>query len=82
MSTPINDGGPAFPGVETRFDKFDGERYIGSYGGMTLRDWFAGQALGALVKEALEWDHKSWAATAEHAYIIADAMLSAREVKS
>ena len=62
MSTPINDGGPAFPS--------------------TLRDWFAGQALGALVKEALEWDHKSWAATAEHAYIIADAMLSAREVKS
>lgn len=36
MSEPINDGGPAFPNLG--FSTPDGN-------GMTLRDWFAGQAL-------------------------------------
>ena len=39
MST-INDGGPAFPHVGNPQSGFD---YIAM--GMTLRDWFAGQAL-------------------------------------
>ena len=44
-----------------------------------LRDYFAAQALPALVKEALDQNHKEWDATAEHAYLIADAMLEARK---
>ena len=46
--------------------------------GMTLRDYFAGQALSALVTEGLRLDHESWAATAQHAYIVADALLTER----
>lgn len=34
-----NDGGPAFPSVRSYFD----------YEGMTLRDWFIGQALAGLL---------------------------------
>jgi hypothetical protein len=43
-----------------------------------LRDHFAGQALNGLVTEALKLDHKSWVATAQHAYTIADVMLAER----
>ena len=75
----INDGGPAFPVPE--------ENYIsnGTYSnpGMTLRDWFAGQALvsmGPTVKAApgatLQDVAESMASTA---YVVADAMLAARE---
>jgi hypothetical protein len=48
---------------------------FGSEEGMTLRDWFAGQALIGLLGEG------RWAAKilAEHAYRTADAMLAERE---
>jgi hypothetical protein len=51
MSTPIDDGGPAFPHGEIVQDMLDEEgRFVGNRvgqpsAGMTLRDWFAGQAL-------------------------------------
>jgi len=68
MST-INDGGPAFP--RHAYDGHDG---------MTLRDWFASQALaGLLAKYGLgEAEPESMAADS---YAYADAMLAAREVK-
>ena len=74
MSTTINDGGPAFP----RDHRHEG------HNGMTLRDWFAGQALQQFVGER---DHQVWAhqrfdearqTIAKAAYSIADAMLAAR----
>lgn len=46
--------------------------------GMTLRDYFAAAALPELIRSALDLDHVKWDATAEHAYIIADAMLAER----
>lgn len=53
-------------------------------GGMTLRDWFAGQALAGLAVNTAEADDLQW--TKEHgpiaAYEIADAMLAAREQKA
>lgn len=45
--------------------------------GMTLRDWFAGQAIAwAGMKEWASYDEKH---AAERAYRMADAMLAARE---
>jgi len=65
----IHDGGPAFP-----FKGYAGETY-----GMTLRDWFAGQALAGLLRDGI--DVFGVYATANDAYKMADAMLKAREVK-
>ena len=71
MSTPINDGGPAFPVAET----------IHVYGpnGMTLRDYFAGQALAGILASANFGNVKDWIGT--KAYEVADSMLAARERK-
>ena len=74
MSDPINDGGPALPTA----DAYHPSGQI-AYGrkGMSLRDWFAGQALEGLLSEPKEGattpDRYSQAA-----YIFADAMLKAR----
>lgn len=65
-----NDGGRAFPVPEN----------VGSYGaypiyeqGMSLRDWFAGQALSGLITyRGLDQ------ALTEDAYRVADAMLAER----
>ena len=77
----LNDGGPAFPipPVGTG-DPRDGMSQ-GSYG-MTLRDWFAGQALAGLLanpgmidthnESAMQW-------VSSHAFHQADAMLIQRE---
>jgi hypothetical protein len=65
MSAPINDGGPAFPPGD------------GSENGMTLRDYFAGQALAAMPAGYMveQPDH----VIARFAYSLADAMLAAQE---
>lgn len=68
MSTPINDGGPAFPHAH--------EDYPFQHG-MSLRDYFAGQALaGSLAVGYTSPDGHKW--MAEHAYAMADAMLAER----
>lgn len=49
----------------------------GPFGGMSLRDWFAGQALAGMQVMTLEgWTNKD---IGLQAYSIADAMLAARE---
>jgi hypothetical protein len=74
------DGGPAFPGIETRINGLHEQHR--AYYGMTLRDWFAGMAMqGALAtgyKEGagrMDWHYM----LSTGAYQIADAMLKARE---
>jgi hypothetical protein len=62
----INDGGPAFP-----------TRYHEDMHGMTLRDWFAGQALAGMLANPDSWTGDRGVT----AYRYADAMLRAREVK-
>lgn len=49
------------------------------HNGMTLRDWFAGQAVEQCMRNALNADD-GWDAdnVAYHAYLLADAMLAAR----
>jgi hypothetical protein len=78
MSTPIDDGGPAFP-----FDL----QGVQPCQGMSLRDWFAGQALngfcsdGSSLKathDALESGKSLAQVLAKSAYDAADAMLAAR----
>ena len=69
MSTS-NDGGPAFPVTPTDRSGQIAETQCG----MTLRDWFAGQALAATRHSY----GNSYTALAKAAYAIADAMLAAR----
>ena len=64
------DGGPAFP-VSTR-----------PCVSMTLRDWFAGQALVGLLYLLKDQQIEDYAtATTAEAYRLADAMLRAREAR-
>jgi hypothetical protein len=74
MSEPINDGGPAFPipPVGTG-DPRDGMT-VGS-SGMSLRDYFAAHAINEV-----GW-YENMDNSAAMAYLIADAMLKAREAK-
>ena len=88
-NTQHNDGGPAFP------QDLQGRRGDDpSLQGMTLRDWFAGQALpkviqwwltdletGRLDKSVDFMGASDKDCIAAEAYAMADAMLKAREVK-
>lgn len=74
----VNDGGPAFPEREN-----DGYGCPVTVGGMTLRDWFAGQAMVEGLRRANELFEKHdidipHESTADEAYQLADAMLAAR----
>lgn len=63
------DGGPAFP-------MYFGSGDRGNNGGMTLRDYFAGQALAGLARGVgLDLERHD---LAQRAYNIADAMLAER----
>lgn len=75
MKDQIKDGGPAFPWPHTQYP--NGEVEWGSPG-MTLRDWFAGQALAGLCNGAHGYGAEN---TAAEAYSVADAMLAARKEK-
>jgi hypothetical protein len=69
------DGGPAFP-TTGETDAF-GENVQAFTPGMTLRDWFAGQALaGLLASGPHDCDEHG---LAHDAYLHADAMLIKRE---
>jgi len=67
MSAPINDGGPAFP-------------VIYCTEGMTLRDYFAAQALAGMLQNYTTQKFGVGEQTcARGAYEFADAMLAARK---
>lgn len=74
------DGGPAFPlpGWDTVPWSKDVPACFGT--GMTLRGWFAGQALAGVVANPTMF--QSIEGAAKNAIAIADAMLAAREVRS
>lgn len=88
VASKLTDGGPAFPGRSNqpvRYSGMDGK--ISGYTtmepinmpGMSLRDWFAGQALAGLLAQSngsATGSHKE--AGARWAYEMADAMLAER----
>lgn len=67
------DGGPAFP-----TDHSNNENYTTIIGGMSLRDYFAAQAIAALNVQA-HVEMPGAEQLAHSAYEIADAMLRERE---
>jgi hypothetical protein len=76
MSDPIKDGGAAFPRPDMEYR--NGQIEIGS-NGMTLRDWYAGQALAGLLGSGIASERgQSHEDVAEVAYLNADAMIAER----
>ena len=75
MSAP-NDGGPAFPIPDRSFP--NGETQWGA-SGMSLRDYFAGQALNSLCAVVSPEDGLCVGLIVKDCYEIADAMLAERE---
>lgn len=67
------DGGPAFPQLEKC-----GDMTI-AMGGMTLRDYFAGQALVRVMMMGRPDHYGNSQYLAEQSYEIADAMIAARD---
>jgi hypothetical protein len=78
-----NDGGPAFPEIRTQQEDLNHNFEVYSRGGMSLRDWFAGQALAGLLASNANRDNITSAKDeAACAYQMADAMLAARATKA
>ena len=79
-----DDGGSAFPEICTDQKYNDDREYVGpdtySYGGMTLRDYFAAKALPAIsgLSRELRLQHSADGIAAA-AYEVADAMIKARK---
>ena len=72
----INNGGPAFPIADVPYPNGNVQH---GWNGMSLRDWFAGQALAGILAHPETNDDIETAAVFSYAY--ADAMLRARKVK-
>jgi hypothetical protein len=72
----MNDGGLVFPEIISNKDS-NGNYDTYSYGGMILRDWFAGQAVIGLLAHGSE-TVKSHTEIARQAYYLADAMIEKR----
>lgn len=80
MADKIEYGGSAFPHIEKKRDPaaYPNPVYHDvAHSGMSLRDWFAGQALSSV---GSFWsDAKTRGTYAKRAYQMADAMIKARE---
>lgn len=84
----VDDGGPAFPRTWSK-NPSGGQAYlqdscavIDTTGGMSLRDWFAGQALANLAMMTYHMRPYAADASARTAYEYADAMIAARQSKT
>jgi sulfite reductase beta subunit-like hemoprotein len=73
MGKPENP--PAFPGLCTENATIGGS-------GMTLRDWFAGQALLRVYNDGGRYSPEGMKQVAKYSYAMADAMLAERERQS
>lgn len=87
MSAEIKDGGPAAPTLHFLPPLEDGgQPRMAAVPGMSLRDWFAGQALAGICGHMVGCNPRAGEtaaqADARFAYARADAMLKAREAQS
>lgn len=78
MRTDIDDGGPAFPDPAPAED---------GKPGMSLRDYFAGQAMAFWAGANIggwcgDFPPNAAGGVARHCYILADAMLAARKARA
>ena len=81
MPTHGGDGGPAFPRTTEHFsDEYCEPKEVNGYNGMSVRDWFAGQALSLFYWQRPEpkGDESGQSVIARMAYSVADAMIKAR----
>lgn len=91
--TDKTDGGPAFPPPHP-YQNVNGDWFYPEQPGMSLRDWFAGQALAGIMANPERWkqiveDYTSGKKTYEQcseanavkAYSLADAMIAERSRK-
>lgn len=80
----VKDGGPAYPARRLDEDPLqEGAMAITAWSGMSLRDFFAAQALASLPMDIKQYDDmadgiQGAARRSRAAYIIADAMLAER----
>lgn len=74
MTGGVEDGGPAFPSVLYKQEPAENT----AYDGMSLRDWFAGQALAGLIAHEGLGAQSHCESLATGAFAVADAMLRAR----
>jgi hypothetical protein len=73
----IEDGGPAFPVHGGKGADIDDPRNRILGGGMTLWDWFAGQALAGMLTSP-DYSNRPASLLAKWAYELSDAMLEER----
>jgi hypothetical protein len=78
-------GGPAFPADVMEDGDFvlppgQGGATMKKLPGMTLRDYFAARAMQAIFSNlsGVQWPEDSFLNLADHAYMLADAMIKAR----
>ena len=71
------DGGSVFPMIDSDMNTA-GERYYFPTDGISLRDWFAGQALAGCELGMIA-SRFSITEVAKNCYLIADAMIAERE---
>lgn len=79
--TTNNDGGPVFP-VQEIFDERSGDILQYASEGMSLRDYFAAHAMNGLIaspRGPADGSAPTNTFYAKMAYVVADAMLKARE---
>ncbi len=75
----MKDGGPAYPtDTEFRYEDDNGEMIWRKHPGMSLRQWYAGQALTGVLAALVNFESgvvPTRAQLAEEAYSYADAMI-------
>lgn len=73
----VNDGGPAFPRIEIGDEDKRGVTYVAALGGLSVRQWYAGQALVLIDHNMRSRDlNMSYEQIAKVAFEIADAMIA------
>lgn len=85
MSSERNDGGPAFPfGTRVTSENYQGDEMVleSNQAGMSLRDWFAGHAMAAIIGRPItdypDGETPSLSEVADDAFRYADAMIAER----